>query len=193
MAGIALKIFIEFERATIEAISVMAAGNRLLAPSAHVQTCQTRRRAAASKAAEAFGGFSRSARTRLVSRSERIDLPELSANLLAKPTACHLVAGETLFRVGEDGDGCYRLDKGVLKVIITSPSGDERILGIIGPGSIVGELAIIDGRPRSAPVIAARDCDLSFISRAVFNEYTRAASRDLQISGRRACVTFAGS
>src|ERR1700730_2087883 len=71
LAGIALKIFIEFERATIEALSVMAAGNRLLAPSAHVQTCQTQRRAAASKAAEAFGGFSKSARTRLVSRFER--------------------------------------------------------------------------------------------------------------------------
>jgi CRP/FNR family cyclic AMP-dependent transcriptional regulator len=102
-----------------------------------------------------------------------VDLPELSAHLFAKATACHLVAGETLFRVGEDGDGCYCLDKGVLKVIITSPSGDERILGIIGPGSIVGELAIIDGRPRSASVIATRDCDLSFISRAAFNEYTR--------------------
>ena len=39
--------------------------------------------------------------------------------------------------------------------------GDERILTILGPGSIVGELAIIDGLPRSATVVAIRDCKLS--------------------------------
>src|SRR4051794_35897868 len=49
-----------------------------------------------------------------------------------------------------------------------SSRGDERILTILGPGSIVGELAIIDGLPRSATVVAIRDCKLSFISREAF-------------------------
>ena len=40
------------------------------------------------------------------------------------------------------------LTRGLLKVSIASPQGDERILTILGPGSIVGELAIIDGLPR---------------------------------------------
>src|SRR5258706_14720502 len=48
------------------------------------------------------------------------------------------------------------------------PRGDERILTILGPGSIVGELAIIDGGARSATVVAIRDCKLSFISREAF-------------------------
>ena len=48
------------------------------------------------------------------------------------------------------------------------PRGDERILTILGPGSIVGEHAIIDGGPRSATVVAIRDCKLSFISREAF-------------------------
>jgi len=65
-------------------------------------------------------------------------------------------------------DGCYRLEQGLLKVSIASPRGDERILTILGPGSIVGELAIIDGLPRSATVVAIRDCKLSFISREAF-------------------------
>jgi CRP-like cAMP-binding protein len=43
---------------------------------------------------------------------------------------------------------------------------------MLGPGAIVGELAIIDGGPRSASVFAVRDCELSFISRAVFKERT---------------------
>jgi CRP/FNR family transcriptional regulator, cyclic AMP receptor protein len=101
-----------------------------------------------------------------------VDLPDLSRHPFARAKPCHLMVGETLFRAGEEGDGCYRLDRGVLKVNITSPKGDERILSILGPGSIVGELSLIDGRPRSASVVAVRDCDLNFISRASFNEYT---------------------
>jgi CRP/FNR family transcriptional regulator, cyclic AMP receptor protein len=101
-------------------------------------------------------------------------LPDrLSSHLFARATRYWLAAGETLFRAGEDGDGCYLLDKGVLKVSVASPQGDERILAIIRPDSIVGELAIIDGQPRSASVIAVRDCELSFISRAAFKEYTQ--------------------
>ena len=71
------------------------------------------------------------------------------------------------------GDGCYRLEQGLLKIVITSANGDERILAILGPGEIAGELAIIDGLPRSASVFAIRDCELSFISRKDFEEYTR--------------------
>ena len=47
-----------------------------------------------------------------------------------------------------------------------SPSGGERILAILGPGTLVGELAMIDAQPRSASVTAARDSELSFISRS---------------------------
>ena len=101
-------------------------------------------------------------------------LPEhLSARLFSAATQHHLKAGEPLFVAGDSGDGCYRLERGLLKVVITSARGDERILAILGPGEIAGELAIIDGRPRSASVFAVRDCELSFISRKDFEEYTR--------------------
>jgi CRP/FNR family transcriptional regulator, cyclic AMP receptor protein len=50
-----------------------------------------------------------------------------------------------------------------------SPNGAERILAILGSGSIVGDMAMIDGRPRSASVRALRDCQLSFVSRSVFD------------------------
>jgi Crp-like helix-turn-helix domain/Cyclic nucleotide-binding domain len=42
---------------------------------------------------------------------------------------------------------------------------------MLGPGAIDGELAIIDGGPRSASVFAVRDCELSFVSRAEFYQY----------------------
>lgn len=97
------------------------------------------------------------------------DLPErLSSTLLANAKPVKLAADEVLFLAGDPGDGCYRLEEGLLKVSMLSPSGAERILAILGPGSIVGDMAMIDGRPRSASVTALRDCKLSFVSRTSF-------------------------
>jgi len=97
------------------------------------------------------------------------DLPErVSAGLLANAKPVKLAANEILFLSGDPGDGCYRLNEGLLKVSIVSPAGAERILAILGPGSLVGDMAMIDGRPRSASVSALRDCKLSFVSRAAF-------------------------
>jgi len=97
------------------------------------------------------------------------DLPErLSAALLANAKPVKLAADEILFLAGDPGDGCYRLNDGLLKVSMVSPAGAERILAILGPGSLVGDMAMIDGRPRSASVSALRDCKLSFVSRSAF-------------------------
>src|SRR3954447_26349470 len=79
--------------------------------------------------------------------------------------------GEALFRAGDIGDGCYRIHSGLVKVMVASQQGEERIISL-GPGAIVGELSMIDGRPRSASVVAIADCSLSFVSRAKFQKYT---------------------
>ncbi len=94
------------------------------------------------------------------------DLPErLFSGLLAKGKPRQLAADEVLFTSGDPGDGFYRLDEGLLKVSIASATGAERILAILGPGAIVGDLAIIDGLPRSASVTALRPSKLRFVSR----------------------------
>jgi CRP-like cAMP-binding protein len=100
------------------------------------------------------------------------DLPDrLAAKLLAAATPRSLAIDEVLFLAGDPGDGLYRVDEGLLKVGIASASGAERILAILGPGSIVGDLAIIDGLPRSASVTALRNCKLRFLSRAAFEKF----------------------
>jgi CRP/FNR family cyclic AMP-dependent transcriptional regulator len=100
------------------------------------------------------------------------DVPDRqAADLLAGATVRHLAADEVLFLAGDPGDGFYRLDEGLLKVSIASPTGAERILAILGPGAIVGDLAIIDGKPRSATVSALRECKLRFLSRAAFEAF----------------------
>ena len=100
------------------------------------------------------------------------ELPDrLLARLLVKARPVNLAADKILFVAGDSGDGCYRVNEGLLKVSIASPTGAERILAILGPGSIVGDMAMIDGRPRSASVSALRDCKLSFVSRAAFEAF----------------------
>ena len=98
---------------------------------------------------------------------------ELVSELLGRATSHQLKAGDTLFQIGDVGDGCYRLDKGMLKVTLTSSQAEERIVAVLASGAIVGDLAMIDGLPRSASVIAVTDCELRFVSRTAFQHLAR--------------------
>jgi CRP/FNR family transcriptional regulator, cyclic AMP receptor protein len=98
-------------------------------------------------------------------------LSELPAELFANANRVQLGADKILFRMGAPGDGCYRVEDGLLKVTMVSSSGAERILKFLGPSAIVGELSILDGLPRSATVVAVRDATLSSVSRAEFEAF----------------------
>jgi CRP/FNR family cyclic AMP-dependent transcriptional regulator len=96
-------------------------------------------------------------------------LPEaLSSGLFAKAARVKLAADGLLFSAGDDGNGCYRIESGLVKLSILSPDGGERILDVLGPGAIVGELSMVDGAPRSTAVYAVSDSELSYVSRAAF-------------------------
>jgi CRP/FNR family transcriptional regulator, cyclic AMP receptor protein len=59
---------------------------------------------------------------------------ELSESLFAKGHPILLEADQTLFMVGDEGNGCYRIEEGLLKASVAVPAGGERILAILGPG-----------------------------------------------------------
>jgi CRP/FNR family transcriptional regulator, cyclic AMP receptor protein len=82
-----------------------------------------------------------------------------------------LPADQVLFESGDPGDGCYRIENGLLKVTMVSNSGIERILAFLGRGAIVGELSIIDGLARSISVVAVCDATLSFVHQAEFKAF----------------------
>ncbi|HEX2241107.1 MAG TPA: Crp/Fnr family transcriptional regulator [Actinomycetota bacterium] len=58
--------------------------------------------------------------------------------------------GQTIFNQGELGDSVFVVAKGLVKVMINSPDGEEMVLTTVGPPDIFGELAVLDGGPRSA-------------------------------------------
>lgn len=79
-----------------------------------------------------------------------------------------LCAKEALFHAGDAGDGCYIVRSGVLKASVIAKDGQERLLAILGPGSLIGELALIDDEPRSAAVVALRECKLLHLTKPAF-------------------------
>jgi CRP/FNR family transcriptional regulator, cyclic AMP receptor protein len=103
---------------------------------------------------------------------------DLFTSLFNHVTTVRLKPDEVLFLAGDAGDGCYRIEDGLLKVMMMSRAGLERILAFLGPGAIVGEISIIDGLPRSASVVAVRSSVLSFLSRADFENF---ANKNLEV------------
>jgi CRP/FNR family transcriptional regulator, cyclic AMP receptor protein len=93
---------------------------------------------------------------------------EHTESLLSGARRLELEDGKILFARGDTGDGCYWLEKGRVKVTIASPRGQQRILAVLGPGTIIGEIAMIDGLPRTATVEALERCRLLFVSRTAF-------------------------
>jgi CRP-like cAMP-binding protein len=82
-----------------------------------------------------------------------------------------LERGEVLFREGEPGDCCYWVVNGALKISVSSERGDERVFALLGPGSVVGELAILDNQPRSATATAFSATNLTVLRRAALRTY----------------------
>jgi CRP/FNR family transcriptional regulator, cyclic AMP receptor protein len=93
-----------------------------------------------------------------------------SSRLLEGALSINLPERKTLIETGATPDGCYWLEHGVLKGSIATHLGDERIIELFGPGSIVGAISAIDGLPQSATVQAITPCRLTFVSRRAFSE-----------------------
>ena len=68
----------------------------------------------------------------------------------------------------EEGDALFVITDGQVKVSIVSEDGREVILSLLGEGAVFGELSLLDGKPRSANVVATQDTELYMVRRADF-------------------------
>lgn len=75
-----------------------------------------------------------------------------------------------LFSEGDQSDSFYIIRSGKVNVGINDEEGREVILSILGPGEYFGEIALMDGEPRSAYVMTKEPSQLIIISKSDFHE-----------------------
>lgn len=79
--------------------------------------------------------------------------------------------GEAVFHEGDDAGGVVAILSGRVKVSLSGVAGREVVLGFPGPGELVGELAALAERPRSATVVAVEDVEALGIPGADFRRF----------------------
>jgi CRP/FNR family transcriptional regulator, cyclic AMP receptor protein len=94
--------------------------------------------------------------------------PELIELLCSKASVRRESRGEAIFAKGDDGNGLFAVLSGVVKIGVSSRDGREVVFNLIHPGEIFGEIALLDGRPRTADAAAMTECELLFIDRRDF-------------------------
>ena len=76
--------------------------------------------------------------------------------------------GEALFTEGDLSDRVVLVEEGWVKISAATPDGHEVVLGIRGPGQVLGELSVIDGSPRSASAVALEHVEAAIVPASDF-------------------------
>ena len=80
----------------------------------------------------------------------------------------HVRRGATIFQRGDAGSSMMAILAGSVRIGSTSRDGKEVTLAVLGAGEVFGELALLDGKPRSADATALEDTRLIEIGRPAF-------------------------
>jgi CRP-like cAMP-binding protein len=111
----------------------------------------------------------------IFARLDETSLGELSAAVTVRTWP----AGSLIFQRGDDGDYLLLVRSGRLRLSLSSPQGREIMLRTLGPGDVVGEMALIDGLPRSADATAIDPTEALILTRERFRSV---ASRHLDVA-----------
>ena len=87
-----------------------------------------------------------------------------------KPQLLVLKKGDFVFEEGDEAIFAYVLTEGVIEIVQTT-KGEQQVLGKVEKGTVFGEMAIIDGFPRSASARAAADCKVQEVGHKEFLNY----------------------
>jgi CRP/FNR family transcriptional regulator, cyclic AMP receptor protein len=117
----------------------------------------------------------RSARPRLDKRAILSTHPffqGLAAELIEQVSShaiTRMVKGGTvIYTKGDPGNSLFAVVAGTVRISVPSMEGKDTVFNLLNEGEIFGEIALLDGRPRSAEVTAVTDCELMMINRRDF-------------------------
>src|SRR5271166_5641988 len=103
-------------------------------------------------------------RAELFAAMEPADIEAVLAQAITRKVA----RGTTILRRGDAGVSMMVVLGGKVRVGLTSEDGREVTLGIVGEGDVLGEMALLDGEPRSADAVALEDCNVLLLERGRF-------------------------
>jgi len=96
--------------------------------------------------------------------------PDALERLAASMRSRRFRRGEVIFHIGDPGDALFVIVSGEVKISLPSETGDEAILATLRPGDVFGELALLDGAPRSASASALMPTETVILPRDRFRE-----------------------
>ena len=98
-------------------------------------------------------------------------------------------AQTTIFGEGQPGDNAYLIVSGHVEIRKGTMSDSPHVIAVLGPGDVVGEMALFDERPRMAEAVTVDDTEVIVVARDEFmkrlNEMNPVMKRMLQIMVRR--------
>ena len=99
-------------------------------------------------------------------------LPEADLKALAsRGRVRSYPAGAVIFREGDPGDALHVVVEGSVRVAVLSAGGEEATVALLGPGEFLGDLALLDGRPRSATATAHQATKTLIVTRDDFRRW----------------------
>src|SRR5947209_794439 len=96
--------------------------------------------------------------------------PEVLHRLSAFAVRQSVKRGATIFAKGDSGSRMFAVLSGTVKISAQSAGGKETLFNLITEGVIFGEVALLDGGPRTADATAVTDCELMVIERRDFEK-----------------------
>jgi CRP/FNR family transcriptional regulator, cyclic AMP receptor protein len=94
--------------------------------------------------------------------------PELTDQVGSHAITRVVKAGTVIYAKGDPGNGLFAVITGTVQISVPSVEGKDMVFAQLAAGEIVGEIALLDGRPRTADVVAVTDCELMVINRRDF-------------------------
>jgi CRP/FNR family transcriptional regulator, cyclic AMP receptor protein len=82
-------------------------------------------------------------------------------------------ANTVLFRAGDAGDSMYLIERGKVRICVQTKDRQQVTLAELGRGDFFGEMALLNGEPRSADAVVAEDAKLALLSREHFLSFMR--------------------
>ena len=84
--------------------------------------------------------------------------------------------GEVILEEGSKGEAIYLITSGKVEIRKLTKKGDTKKIAILEKGDIIGEMALLDGRPHMATAIAIKETGVTLMSKEIFDQ--KAATMD---------------